>query len=455
MKPLGEPFRQGIPARMKTSHYELRCLGCGALQADGEEGFLLSCAEAHAPSLLRSEYREKKFTPRDGETGLFRFADWLPVRRSFPGSAGPVVFRSERLGPRLGLDNLHIVFNGFWPERGAEIETCSFKELEALAVLARCSEAEERYLVVASAGNTGRAFLQIASRIGARLVVVVPEFALPCMWITGEKHPDVHLVVLAGNTDYFDAIRLADRIAELENCYSEGGARNVARRDGMGATLLAAADTLGRLPDHYVQAVGSGTGGIAAWEMGLRLLADGSYGTKKPVLHLVQNSPFTIMTDAWESHSPSLGSPDELQAREHIREIHAPVLSNRHPPYAIRGGVFDALSDTRGHMYSMTNREAMEAGRLFSDLEGCDLDPAAEVALAGLIRAVDRGYIAPADVVALNITGGGMNNIERTGKKRYLKPDLIFDAEELRKDLTNAARTVDKRVSSMLERRTT
>ncbi|HUX13444.1 MAG TPA: cysteate synthase [Spirochaetia bacterium] len=436
---------------MNMSHYDLRCLGCGAVHPDSEQGFLLSCSVPHPAALLRSEYQNRKLVLRDAENGLFRFADWLPVRRVFPQSPGPVVFHSKGVGPRLGLENLYVIFNGFWPEHGAQIETCSFKELEALAVLARRPESEDRYLVVASAGNTGRAFLQVASRLGVRLVVVVPEFALQSMWITGEKHPDVRLVVLAGNTDYFDAIRLAEKIASLSVCYTEGGARNVARRDGMGTTMLETAVALGRLPDHYVQAVGSGTGGIAAWEMTLRLLADGSYGSRKTTLHLVQNAPFGVMTDAWESHSPALGNLNESRAREQIRELHAPVLSNRQPPYAIRGGVFDALTDTGGHMYSVTNRAALEAGRLFSDLEGCDLDPAAEVALAGLFRAVERGYIGESDVVALNITGGGMNNLERTGRKHYLKPDLIFDAEELRRNLASAGDEIERSVMAILE----
>jgi len=52
---------------------------------------------------------------------------------------------------------------------------------------------------------------------------------------------------------------------------------NVARRDGMGTVMLEAAVTIGRAPDHYFQAVGSGTGGIAAWEASLRLKQDGRF----------------------------------------------------------------------------------------------------------------------------------------------------------------------------------
>jgi len=58
-----------------------------------------------------------------------------------------------------------------------------------------------------------------------------------------------------------------------------GGARNIARRDGMGTTVLSAADCIGRIPDVYFQAVGSGTGAIAAHEANERLLEDGDTET--------------------------------------------------------------------------------------------------------------------------------------------------------------------------------
>ena len=125
--------------------------------------------------------------------------------------------------------------------------------------------------MVSSAGNTGRAFLQTFSRYGLPALVVVPENALPHMWITGEKHPAVRLAVVRGGGDYSDAIEVGNRIAAQPGFYAEGGARNVARRDGMGTVVLAAAEALGESPRHYFQAVGSGTGAIAAWEMSLRL----------------------------------------------------------------------------------------------------------------------------------------------------------------------------------------
>ncbi len=87
---------------------------------------------------------------------------------------------------------------------------------------------------------------------------------------------------MSPGNDYTDAINLAARIAQLPGLISEGGARNIARRDGMGTVMLDAAVTIGKMPDHYFQAVGSGTGGISAWEASLRLKADGRFGQKLP-----------------------------------------------------------------------------------------------------------------------------------------------------------------------------
>jgi cysteate synthase len=412
-------------------HYTLKCLGCGKHHSDSLSGFLLQCDEDHSPAFLRADYSARQLKIDKNNPGIFRYRDWLPVRRNGSSPNMPIVFQSEALAHHLGLENLIVVFSGYWPEKGASFETCSFKELEALSVTARISEFEKRTMVVSSAGNTGMAFLQVCSEKGIPVLIVVPTDALPSMWTTREKHPDVILAALEGNVDYFDAIQLGETISEHENFYSEGGAKNVARRDGMGTVVLAAAENMGRIPDHYVQAIGSGTGGIAAWEMSNRLLEDGRFGTNKMRLHFVQNEPFTIMADAWEQASRELLPMDEEVARQRIRNVYANILSNRRPPYSITGGVFDALTDTEGYTYTVTNDQSMEANDLFEKLEGCDINPAAAVAVAGLRKAVTMGRIGRKESVLLNITGGGAKKLQRDGKKVPLRPDIVFTKDNL------------------------
>lgn len=407
-------------------HYVLKCLGCGKSYNDSNRGFLLRCEENHRPALLRAEYSAKQLTVREENPGIFRYKDWLPIKRTLASANKPIVFQSKALSSQLRLENLFVVFTGYWPERGAYFETCSFKELEALAVTARIPDSEKRTMVVSSAGNTGMAFLQLCSERGIPLIVVVPASALSSMWITREKHPAVSLAVLQGSADYLDAIELADVIAEQENFYPEGGAKNVARRDGMGTIVLAAAEAIGRIPDHYFQAIGSGTGAIAAWEMSDRLLQDGRFGNHKMRLHLVQNEPFTIITDAWQQNSSELLPLEEEVSRTKVLETYVSLLTNRRPPYSIKGGVFDALTDTRGFTYSVTNKEIREASALFNELEGCDIHPAAAAAVAGLRQALAMGRMSKTDIVLLNITGGGMKNLKNEGKKIPLEPEVVF-----------------------------
>lgn len=416
---------------MRNQSYGLRCVHCGKLHEDIEDRFLLACDQDHDPALLRAEYDHKSLSIQEELPGLFRYKQWLPVRRVFDTPVLPAVFKSENLARRIGLENLWFAFNGYWPERGGNMETCSFKELEAFPVCARRSLTAVGTLVVSSAGNTGRAFLQTCSLFGIPALIVVPQAALPEMWLTCEKHPDVRLAVLQGDGDYLDVIELASRIASLEGFFPEGGAKNVARRDGMGTVVLAAVESIGRLPDHYFQAVGSGTGGIAAWEMSRRLVESGGYGDKKMKLHLVQNNPFTPMSEAWQAKSRDLPPIDEQLAKRQIARMHTGVLSNRKPPYGIAGGVYDALLDSQGCMYSVSGEEALLAGWLFESLEGCDLDPAAEVALAGLVRAVRQGIIDRSDLVLLNLTGGGRKRVALERNIRQVQPDYLISSKQL------------------------
>lgn len=97
---------------------------------------------------------------------------------------------------------------------------------------------------------------------------------------------------------------------------------------------------------------------------------------------------------------------DEL-ARHQAEEICAKVLSNRKPPYSLKGGLFDALSETGGDMFAVTNEEAGNAGALFEKTEGIDIEPAAAVAVASLKQAIEQKKVEKEAVIMLNITGGG------------------------------------------------
>ncbi len=393
------------------------------------DDFRMDCSEEHEASLLRTEYSKKLIIHDDAE-GIFRYSDWLPLQRKFKGTRGPVVYHSKGLGSRLGLDNLYVAFNGYWPERGAFMETCSFKELEVPGVCGRLPESEERVLVVSSAGNTGRAFLTLCSRNDIPVLVVVPDKYIHSLWSTEELSPRVKLLSVKGNVDYLDAIKLGGLISHFDGFLAEGGAKNVGRRDGMGVVVLAGTEAIGEIPDHYFQAVGSGTGGIAAWEMSLRLLEDGSFGKKRMHLHLSQNIPFTPMVEAWKRGERRIDIPEEKKTKRLIDGLHSKVLSNRKPPYSIVGGVFDALTDSKGHMYGVTNEESLKAGFMFEKEEGIDLDPAAEVAVASLIQAVEAGNVKKKDVILLNITGGGYKRLSSEKKPIYKEPDLSFTPNE-------------------------
>ena len=221
------------------------------------------------------------------------------------------------------------------------------------------------------------------------------------------------VLLITVDGDYSDAISMSIAIANLPHLNAEGGAKNCARRDGMGTVMLDAATTIGRIPDYYVQAVGSGTGAIAAWEAAQRLISDKRFGHHLPRMILSHNLPFVPMANAWKAGRREIDPmTDMADATQAISQVYADVLTNRNPPYGITGGLFDCLTETGGEISAVSNDEARQAQRLFEECEGIDLDPAAGVTVASLITAAQEGQIDPRKDVMVNITGGGYKRVQ-------------------------------------------
>lgn len=405
------------------SNLRLECVGCGALYAPHR----LHCDQCDG--LLQSLYHSTAFKPTDRST-LFAFTDWLPSSSSSDLRIGARVYQSDKLAQRLGLANLAIAFSGYAPEIEAYNPTGSFKDFEATPTMLYYREHGIDSLILASAGNTARAFAYAAVQLDFSVIIVIPERALERLWIPCEPTDAIRLVVLEGCDDYAVAIRTASLIGQTLGITNEGGARNVARRDGMSTAILEYAKQQNRLPAHYFQAIGSGTGAIATWEAAQRLIVAG-VDARLPKLHLSQNAPFTPIHEAWTHNKPIAPDADVEDQLRRIDQIDALVLANRTPPYAIAGGVRDALISTTGITYAIPNEDARAAAALFEQTEGLAIGPAASVATASLVQAIDSGNINTEDAIMLHITGNNAALLQKDVTLHKIDPVWAVRPDEV------------------------
>jgi cysteate synthase len=271
-------------------------------------------------------------------------------------------------------------------------------------------------------------------------LIIVPLTGWTDVMAHTEVGPSVRVVALA-DIGYEETIAFARDVCANSEFILEGGVRNIGRRDGMGTAMLAAVEAIGRLPDYYFQAVGSAAGALAAHEAALRVRADGRFGSRLPRLMLSQNAPFTPLHDAWQAESPVLLPRSAETAAAQLAGLGAFVLSNQAPPYAPAGGVREALIESDGGTYAVTNRELENARAIFAELEGTDIEPAAGVAVASLTQAVRAGNVAPDAAVLLHITGGGRAALPIRGAT-HARPTLVLERRELATTAVERARSL-------------
>jgi cysteate synthase len=381
--------------------YFLCCPVCRGRFPD--DGVRLICPGG-CDSLLRTHYREPHAPLDESASGIGRYHRRLPGDARALTTALPVVLRIPWMSGEYPELDLRVLFSGWWPKHGARMDSGSFKDLEAAAVLARLRLRPGTILVLASAGNTAAAFATACTRMRVPCVIVVTEEALERIRIPIPQGPQVRVIAITGGAAYDDAIALSRTLAESGRFILEGGVRNVARRDGMGMALGVALEADPIMPDCYVQAIGSGAGAIAVFEAAenarLRLPYLGL-----PRLLLAQNAPYAPVTRSYARGSRFLLRDDEATARRQIAHLFAPVLSNLAPPYEAVGGLYSVLKRSGGAMSAVSNAEAREAWERFRAREGVELDGAAAVALASLAKLPPLRLPRRARVL-LHLTGG-------------------------------------------------
>jgi cysteate synthase len=406
--------------------YTLKCLKCG--KSYSADHYICSC-ENKCNALLKTVYEQKNLTIDESYQGIWRYHQWLPIQKIDPrlidqGSCFHT-YKSTKLADHLGLQNLIICLNAY-----PQCHTGSFKDLEAEVTFQRVMSTFDsgKPLVMSSDGNNAISFVYYSNVLRYPIFLFATEDArVRRIWSFSKTNPYTRLFPIYG--DYYDAISLANQFSHVEGYLSEGGYRNVARRDSVGTMVLDTTLFLGQIPDHYFQALGSGPGAIAAYEAAERLILDGRFGKKLPKIHGAQNYPYAPMVEAWQNHSRTIDERFQNEsAKQIIDQTVAHVLTNRFPAYSLIGGMYDVLQETKGEMYSVTNEEIGKAQALFEKLEGISVVPEAGVTIASLQQAIHKETISPQDYIVINITGGGRKEIKR--RRMHIEP-YKFQAKKL------------------------
>ena len=395
--------------------YQLKCLKTGDIINDN---YTLHYTDN---ALLQAVYHEP-FELQPDEEGVWQFLSWMPVSTSNDYVAGTVTYRAEALGKAMGLSNLWVNFNGYWPEKGGLCPTGSFKDMEAVPTIQRLHDHGGKGLICASAGNTARAFSHFCGLDGVPLIVVVGKDHADRLWARPENDAESIRLVVVEDGDYYDAKTVAKGIAaQLPGWQMEGSVHNVARRDGIGSLIIDAAHTIGRLPDHYFQGIGGGPGPIGIHEMAQRLIDAELFEGPVPRQHVSQNVEHHPIHSAWQAGRDHL-VPEDFPDEE--VEVYSDYLLNKGPAYGQVGAVHDILEASNGQTYVVEREEAVAVKELIETKEGIDIMTSSAVAAASLVQALERGEVDKDDCILLNISGGGTQRLKQDLKTHTIEPWL-------------------------------
>lgn len=406
---------------LQMGNYTLKCI---KTNEKFDDNYTLHFTDG---ALVQAEYNEN-FQPVN-ELGVWRYFDWMPTERISSQVAGTVTYKAEKLGEIIGLTDLWVAFHGYWPEKNAICPTGSFKDMEAVPTIQRMKDHSCTGMICASAGNTARAFTHFCALDNFPLIVVVGEKHAHRIWIDKSIKTDCVKVIVVKNGTYQDAKDIAKELAKsLPGWQLEGGAHNIARRDGIGSLILNSYETIGKLPDHYFQAVGGGPGPIGVYEMMKRLVDSGQCKENIAKLHLSQNPEHCPIHNAWQRESRELEKSDFPGGNA---EVYSDYLLSETPAYSVSGGVYDVLQATDGETYIVEKEKAVAAGEILEETEGIDVLSPAKVALASIIDAKESGKVNSDDCILLNVSGGGVQRLKSEKDTRILEPWIIDEKEYL------------------------
>lgn len=305
------------------------------------------------------------------------------------------LIKADKLGERLGLNNLYIKNDSVNP-------TFSFKDRPAGVAVSKAKEFGLSAVGCASTGNLASATAAHAAKGGFPCYIFAPS-DIEHAKITQALSYGANFIAVDGTYD--DANRIAAQIGDSKGI----GIVNINMRsyyvEGSKTLAFEVAEQLDwKVPDHLVVPVGSGAM-LNAICKGFEELEELSLLNKVSNMHMIAAQPHGCapVVDAFKNNKTEVTPVENPDTIAKSLAIGDPGDGQY---------VLKRLKQYNGYAEESSNREILDAILLLARTEGIFTEPAGGVSVSVLKKMVEAGKIDKNDSVICYVTGNGLKTTE-------------------------------------------
>jgi len=379
-------------------------LACGGCRKTHDAGTLHNlCTECGKPLMARYDLKAaaRTMTPEamaDREPTMWRYREVLPVVNEENiislGEGGTPLVHAERLGERIGAENLFIKDESVNP-------TGSFKARGLSMAVSKAKELGATALAIPSAGNAAGAMAAYAAKAGIPAFVFMPADT-PSAFITECYGFGAHVELVDGLIT--DCGKIVAERKEAEGWFDVSTLKEPYRVEGKKTMGYELVEQLGgELPDLILYPAGGGTGLIGMWKAFAEMGELGWVGRKRPRMVAVQAEGCQPIVRAYDQGLPD--APEWENAHT--------LASGLRVPRAVGDFLMlDAIRRSRGCALAVADEDMIEGVREIGTTEGIFAAPESGAVLMALKSLMKQGLADPAERIILFNTGSGHKYVD-------------------------------------------
>ena len=347
---------------------------------------------------------------------------------------GTNLFWAERFGDSLGLKDL-------WIKQCGNSHTASFKDLGMTVLVSAVKEiisqgGNVEAVVCASTGDTSASVAAYCAAAGIPAVVILPKDKVsPAQLIQPLSNG---ALTLALDTDFDGCMEIVEKLSQDKRFYLANSV-NPLRIEGQKTISIEIVQQFDWEVPDWIIVPGGNLGNVTAIGLGFQMMLDLGFIQSLPRIVCAQaanaNPLYLSYKNGFEEFEPVVAKPTLATAIQ----IGNPVSASK---------AIAVLKAFDGIVEQATENELAHAAAL-ADSTGLFSCPQTGVALAALLKLVERGTIAAQDRVVVLSTASGLKFIDfKTGYHANALPDIESKLANRPVELPGEVDSVIKAVAS-------